>query len=118
MIVLSVLAEQGPMRLGELAGKVPCSQPTATTVVTGLEPGGLVRREPDPDDGRAVLVTLTERGLKRINAMTNGQATLLAQRIRELGEDEQGTLLAAVPLLRRLTEEANIPPSRRPWPEP
>lgn len=104
LIVLAVLAEHGPMRLGELAGRVPCSQPTATTVVTCLEPAGLLRREPDPDDGRAVLVTLTDRGLRRIHDMTDGQATLLVHRMREMSEEDRRAVLAAVPLLRRLTE--------------
>lgn len=114
LIVLAVLAEQGSMRLGELAGKVPCSQPTATTVVTSLEPSGMVRREPDPDDGRAVLVTLTDRGLRRIHAMADGQAILLAQRMRDLPEEDRRTVLSAVPLLHRLTED--IPSdSRRDW---
>jgi len=31
LIVLALLMQYGPLRIGELARRVPCSQPTATT---------------------------------------------------------------------------------------
>ena len=31
LIVLALLMQYGPLRVGELARRVPCSQPTATT---------------------------------------------------------------------------------------
>jgi hypothetical protein len=37
LLVLVHLAEAGPARIGELATRVSCSQPTATTVTNGLE---------------------------------------------------------------------------------
>ncbi|MFD1050312.1 MarR family transcriptional regulator, partial [Kibdelosporangium lantanae] len=42
VIVLSQLVTYGPMRVGELASRVPCSQPTATVAVTSLESTGHV----------------------------------------------------------------------------
>jgi DNA-binding MarR family transcriptional regulator len=37
-----------------------------TRVVTRLEKRGLVRREPDPEDGRAALASLTKPGLEAL----------------------------------------------------
>ena len=37
LLVLSELSTHGPMRIGEIAVRALCSQPTATTVVTSLE---------------------------------------------------------------------------------
>ncbi|GGM40421.1 MarR family transcriptional regulator [Longimycelium tulufanense] len=102
LIVLSLLAEHGSMRIGELAAGVPCSQPTATTVVAGLEPLGLVRRQADPADGRAVLITLTDQGRERILSVARREAELLDQRMAELTPQERATVLAATPLLVRL----------------
>lgn len=45
----------------ELAGKLGVELPTVTRSVGRLEAAGLVRRERDPDDARAVRVVLTER---------------------------------------------------------
>ncbi|WP_253671750.1 MarR family winged helix-turn-helix transcriptional regulator [Streptoalloteichus tenebrarius] len=102
LIVLSLLMEHGPTRIGELAARVPCSQPTATTVVAGLEGTGLVRRQPDPADGRAVLITLTDEGQERVVWVARREAELLDLRMAELTPEERGVVLAATPLLRRL----------------
>lgn len=106
MLVLSELAMHGPMRIGEIAVRALCSQPTATTVVTGLEAAGLVHREPDPADGRATIVELTGSGREMIISMAHGEAELLSDRLAQLTPSEQELLLAATPLLRRLGEPA------------
>ncbi|KAA2253598.1 MarR family transcriptional regulator [Solihabitans fulvus] len=104
LIVLSQLLEQGPLRIGTIANRVRCSQPTATTVVTGLEEGGLVRREPDPADGRATRVVLTELGKETIISMANVEAELLSARMAKLPAAEREQLLALGPVLRQLAE--------------
>ncbi|AHI00708.1 MarR family transcriptional regulator [Kutzneria viridogrisea] len=104
LIVLSLLAGGGPTRVGELAAQVPCSQPTATTIVSSLEALGLVRREPDPADGRAIRVTLTEQGRETVISVVHGEAELLSERLAELSEEEQDLVLRAGPLLRRMAE--------------
>jgi DNA-binding MarR family transcriptional regulator len=55
-----------PRRITELARFVGLTQPGITTVVNSLEQRGLTRREPDPGDGRAVRILLTERGRELI----------------------------------------------------
>ncbi|RJQ76126.1 MarR family transcriptional regulator [Pseudonocardiaceae bacterium YIM PH 21723] len=104
LIVLATLVEHGALRLGELAVKVPCSQPTATTVVGHLESAGLLRRDPDPQDGRAVQVMLTELGRQRINDVATGEAVLLAKRMQQLSPVEQQTIVTASELLGQLAE--------------
>jgi DNA-binding MarR family transcriptional regulator len=59
--LLGAVSEQ-PRRINELARFVGLTQPAITTVVNSLEQRGLTRREPDPGDGRAVRIRLTERG--------------------------------------------------------
>src|SRR6478735_7136874 len=61
--VLDTLAHgDGPVRLTDLAKTEQVSQPGITQLVTRLERDGLVERRPDPSDGRAVLVHITEAG--------------------------------------------------------
>jgi DNA-binding MarR family transcriptional regulator len=103
LIVLSQLLQTGPMRVGELAAQVPCSQPTATTMVSHLETMGLVAREPDPSDGRAIQVTLTEQGRETIISVAHGEAEIIAQRLAELTPEEAAQVLAVTPLLERLS---------------
>jgi DNA-binding MarR family transcriptional regulator len=104
LLVLSELAVHGPMRIGEIAVRALCSQPTATTVVSGLEAAGLVHREPDPADGRATIVELTVLGRETIISMAHGEAELLSDRLSHLTAAEQALVMAATPLLRKLAE--------------
>src|ERR1700735_2498556 len=52
----------GPRRITELAEFEGLAQPTMTSLVKALEQQGLVRRERQADDGRGVLVHLTDSG--------------------------------------------------------
>lgn len=104
LIVLAQLNESGPLRIGTLAERVPCSQPTATTVVASLESSGLVSREADPNDGRAVRVALTEAGSREILSAAHSEAEVLSQRLGKLAAASREEVLAAGPLLRWLAE--------------
>jgi DNA-binding MarR family transcriptional regulator len=59
--ILVPLFEEDGLRIGELARRARLAKQTMTTMVRLLERDGLVRRERDPGDGRAVLVRLTPR---------------------------------------------------------
>ena len=100
--VLINLLDTGPMRVGEIAGRVSCSQPTATTVANGLETAGYVRRVPDTTDGRAITLHITDAGRNTLLTIAQAQAEQLRQRLDLFDEDERAQVLAAVPLLRRL----------------
>ena len=56
------LFEEDHLRISELARRARLSKQTMTTMVRLLERDGLVRRRPDPSDGRASLISLTPRG--------------------------------------------------------
>lgn len=51
-------------RVTELAALAQVSKPTVVYLVDDLERRGYVERMPDPSDGRAKLVRLTERGVR------------------------------------------------------
>ena len=59
--ILVPLFEEDGLRIGELARRSRLSKQTMTTMVRVLEREGLVRRERDPEDGRAFRIVLTER---------------------------------------------------------
>lgn len=60
--VLVPLYEQDGLRMGELGRRAELSKQAMTTLVRTVEAAGLVRRDADPGDGRATLVSLTARG--------------------------------------------------------
>ena len=69
-----------------------------------LETAGLIERSPDPADRRSSRVELTEQGRDRVLEGRGRREDWLASAIAaELSPEEQRKLLAAVPLLRRLS---------------
>jgi len=67
-------------RASELATAVDVSRPTLTSLVDGLERGGLLRRAPVPRDRRGIQLVPTEAG----RAAVGRAEAALAQRMLEL----------------------------------
>jgi DNA-binding MarR family transcriptional regulator len=102
--VLHRLATAGPQRVTELAAWESVAQPSATALVGRLEGQGLVTRGADPDDARAVRVSITGDGEDLLAVRRRARAESLGARIAALEAGERATLAAAVPLLERLAE--------------
>lgn len=104
-LALMLIADEQPIRIGEIATRVPCSQPTATTTVAALEEAGLVRREPDPVDGRATAVVLTEAGAATVQASGQQAADELSHLLNRLPEEDQALVLKAGEALSRMAKD-------------
>ena len=68
--VLSSLRRQGPpyqLSPGSLLRATMVTSGTMTNRIDRLEASGLVHRRPDPQDKRGVLVSLTDKGLERVD---------------------------------------------------
>ena len=61
-------AEDGQLRMQELGARAVLSRTRVSRIVTELETARLVRRLPDPDDGRASLATITPVGRAELRA--------------------------------------------------
>ena len=80
-------AMSGPLRLSALADRMGITAPTASRAVDGLVDLGLMERQSDPVDRRAVQLDLTRPGRKRVEekkalaaaALQPGVAALSAQ---------------------------------------
>jgi DNA-binding MarR family transcriptional regulator len=100
--VLAALRRQGsPYELspGALLRTTLVTSGTMTNRVDRLEQAGLVRRRPDPEDKRGVLVTLTAAGQTRVDAaladLLESEQALLAS----LPEDSRQTLADLLSIL-------------------
>ena len=106
---LRQLADHGPMRATALAEAEGVAGASMTRVLNALEDRGLVRREPDPTDGRALLVHLTEPG-RQIGAAGAGvRVAALRRRIAMLSDVQRAALQAALPVLALLEEPVSEP---------
>jgi len=107
------VCREGPIRLTTLAAKEGVSQPSMTQLIQRLERQGLVTRLADPDDGRAALIGITERGQTLLDDRKRLRRERLATLLATLTSDEQCALWlsaqVANPALRRLAENADCP---------
>jgi len=76
----------GPLTIGALAERLGVTQQAASKSVADLERRGYVERTPDPDDARARLVGLIERGRAVIAAAREERAALGTELAERLGE--------------------------------
>jgi DNA-binding MarR family transcriptional regulator len=103
-IVLSALADHGPVRLGSLADALGTTDATASRNVDVLERHGLAERRPDPDDARGVVVAATAEGLAYVRRRRR-QLERLAQRALDgLSADEARRVADALVELQTLLD--------------
>jgi DNA-binding MarR family transcriptional regulator len=96
--LLSTLS-RGPRRITELAGHEGLAQPTMTSLVKDLERQGLVRRDRQTDDGRVVLVRLTDSGAGALEDYRSRLRELLARYLAEISDEQVEALAAATDAL-------------------
>ncbi len=101
---------QGPRRITELACEERVTQPAITLLVNRLAERGWVERSTDPDDGRAVLVTLTSAGEEAYDRLKAEYRALLHEEMATLDDDEVETLAKAVGILDQLIDRLRQAP--------
>ncbi|HEX8007181.1 MAG TPA: MarR family transcriptional regulator [Trebonia sp.] len=99
---LATLDREGPSRLTALAARQGVTQPGMTQLIARLQESGLVRREPDPADGRVVQVSITAEGKALIARRRERRARHLAVLLTQLDPEHRAALAAALPALDAL----------------
>jgi len=100
--VLAWLDRRGPQTLRSLADHENVQPPSMTRTVTALEAAGLARRTPHPDDGRQLLVVLTDAGATHVLETRRRRDAWLAGQLAALGPDDRATLARAAALLQEI----------------
>jgi DNA-binding MarR family transcriptional regulator len=101
---LATIDRHGPLTPSELATHERIQRPTVTRLLARLEEDGLVSRAPDPADRRSSLISLTDDGRALLRAVRSRKDAYLAQRLRDLDDDELATLDRAAAILERMLE--------------
>ena len=85
------------LRIQELASRVVLSRTRVSRLVDELARAGLVRREPDPADGRGSFAVLTDAGRSRLRAAAPAYLQGIREHFaRHLTRDELRTLRTAL----------------------
>jgi len=107
---LTLLVLGGPRTLGGLAAAERVRPPTMTRLVRAMEADGLVTREPNPADGRSIVIRATVEGQRRLERGRARQIAPLAERISDLDRGERLLLEDAADLLGRLLRDGSWEP--------
>ena len=91
-------------RLTDLAESAQVTKQTASLLVAALEREGFVERVPDPQDGRARLIRLTERGHSASRQAMQAVMGVEREWTEHLGEELAGRLREALVRLREVTD--------------
>jgi DNA-binding MarR family transcriptional regulator len=106
--VLSTLSG-GPRRITELAELEGLAQPTMTLLVKQLEQQGLVIRERQADDGRVVLVDITDAGRTEFQAFAADVSAALGVYLADTSDEQVKALAAATETLGALVSALQQP---------
>jgi DNA-binding MarR family transcriptional regulator len=101
--VLYTLAD-APRRITELAELEGLAQPTMTLLLQRLEQRGWVQRARHPDDGRAVLVSVTAPGRAMLDDFRARVALAVRADMEGLSDEQIEALEAATHTLRSLID--------------
>jgi len=102
--VLGTVQRLGPATPGQVAAGERVQPPSMTRTLAGLVELGFVVRQPDPDDGRQVLVSVSAEGEAALAAERERRDAWLHEQLQLLGADERRLLADAAVLLERLAD--------------
>lgn len=99
--VINLLAEHGAMTPGAIALQLGVRPPTITKTITRLEEQGFLARSASEEDGRQVVVTLTEEGANTVKKMRKALRRVEKQAIAGLKKKERKHLESVLDGVRR-----------------
>jgi DNA-binding MarR family transcriptional regulator len=102
--VLTAITRRGSLRLSELAIDEGLNPTMLSRIVAKLEAADLATRTPDEADARVVHLAPTAAGRALCEEIRNERTDALLFALKHLSEEQQRTLIDAMPVLESLVE--------------
>ncbi len=103
--VLARLEREGPATAAQLARRENVSPQSMGVTVSGLQGRGFVSRATDPEDGRRIVLALTDAGAGALRGRRSQRTHAIAEAMGQvLNDDEIAQLRDVMPLLDRLAD--------------
>lgn len=113
LLLLDWIANSPGCSIQEIASGLRVTPPTVSVAVRRLEKAGLLKRQPDPRDGRAVQIFLTAQGEKLYRKVQDFRRRKARRLIAGLTPQEQKTLLDLLEKAISTAEKEQICKKRR-----
>jgi DNA-binding MarR family transcriptional regulator len=108
-LMLGYVRDHGPVRASEVGAAFDVDKGAISRQVQHLIDLGLLDRSPDPDDGRATLLTASEDAVRRLEEVADQRRIQLAERLSDWTPEDLTGFAAS---LRRYNEALNEPGDR------
>ncbi|MFC5731056.1 MULTISPECIES: MarR family winged helix-turn-helix transcriptional regulator [Nocardioides] len=108
-LVLGYIRDHGPIRASAMCAVFGIDKGAISRHAQHLIDLGLVDRADDPEDGRATLLTVSEDGRRRIDAVAQSRRKALDQRLNDWTAEELGDFAG---MLRRYNDALSPPTDR------
>jgi DNA-binding MarR family transcriptional regulator len=95
-LMLTYLSSEGPQRSSVLSERFGVDKGAISRQVQHLSDLGLLLREPDPDDGRATLVSASPDAVHRLEAVVEDRRRWLDERLSEWSEADLSEFVTAL----------------------
>lgn len=99
--VLETLLHKGPRTVNQIIEDVLSTSGNVGVVIDNLMQAGLLRKEPNPADGRSRLISLTPAGQARISAYYPQHRDELRRLMAGMGREDKKRLIRGLADLRR-----------------
>lgn len=114
--ILQRLADEPDLRVRDLAERHRLAPNTISTLIQHMVTAGLVTRETDPEDRRAVTVALTPDGASALDRWSAANARRLDLALQMLPERDRRRIAGAIPAFARLVTELELLGTHHPDP--
>ena len=111
--LLAVVGGRPGISVAAAARELRLADNSVSTLVNQLLTAGMLRRETDPEDRRAVRLELTPAAQRHMADWRDRRARMVGTRIQELPADDRAAIAAALPALGRLLIALQDPPETR-----
>ena len=106
VVLLSQLMAHGPLRASDLSERACLDLSTVSRHLSALESDGFVVRTPDPEDGRAHLLSVTAAGEELVTELREQRLAMLADALDGWSDDDRRDLIR---LIRQLADSLEKP---------
>jgi DNA-binding MarR family transcriptional regulator len=102
--VLFTLLREGPITIGKLGELERISAPSITRTVNLMVKSGYLVRSAAEEDGRLVVVNVSDAGQKIASEVRRRRAAWFSEALRELSDEDRDLLKSAIQILQRVTD--------------
>ena len=108
--ILMQIHHRGNCGIGDIGERFDITNAAASQLVDKLVQSGLIRREEDPQDRRAKLLNLTDKGRALIQQNIEERYRWVDQLVRKLTEEERNKVSEALQIMTQAAKELEAEP--------